>query len=438
MNIFSFVGASLLAVAVGFSISCRKESSAPSVSLSMARELATPAAAQSGEPELFVAADGQIILSWVEKINDHHHALRFATRKDDGWSEPLTVAEGDNWFVNWADFPSVVKLSDNSLAAHWLVKSASAKYAYDVRVARSTDGGRTWTRPFTPHRDNTPTEHGFVSLVPYAEGGALAAVWLDGRKFGADEHARTGEAHIISALHADGKSHAAAAAAGKKTNEMTLRYATLNADGTLADEAELDGRVCDCCQTAAAATADGLVVVYRDRSEKEVRDFSVVRRLANGEWIAPRTLYTDDWQISACPVSGASVAVNHATASRDTPQVKVSFSADSGATFGQPVRVDNGAAHGRVDVVLLDDGSALVSWLEGTTQSGKIKARRVRHDGAPGDVITIAETSVNRSSGFPRMARSRGSEVVFAWTEAGPIPRVRTAVANFADTEAER
>ncbi len=37
-------------------------------------------------PELFVAADGQIVLSWVEKINDHH-ALRFATRNDDdSWS----------------------------------------------------------------------------------------------------------------------------------------------------------------------------------------------------------------------------------------------------------------------------------------------------------------------------------------------------------------
>lgn len=53
-------------------------------------------------------------------------------------------------------------------------------YAYDVRLARSTDNGQTWMTSFTPHRDRTQTEHGFASLFQMP-GAGLGLVWLDGR-----------------------------------------------------------------------------------------------------------------------------------------------------------------------------------------------------------------------------------------------------------------
>lgn len=445
----------LLLITPAFLVACRGDVPAPTAALRLpvVRETRSPAAPESGEPELFVAVDGQVILSWVEKVGQLRHALRFATHEPGGWSEPRTVAEGENWFVNWADFPSVVKAPDGTLAAHWLVRSAARKYAYDIRIARSTDGGLTWTRPIVPHRDGTPTEHGFVSLVPY-EDGRIGAVWLDGRKYKTDEQARAGEERFIAVRGAsrgagrgEGRisnheasrvsNHGAGhgTSASEATNEMTLRYAVINPEGTLGDETELDGRVCSCCQTAAALTPEGLVVVYRDHSEQEVRDFCVMRLVAGG-WTPPRTLYDDGWQINACPVNGASIAVHKRrvavawfTQADDVPQVKVSFSADAGASFGQPLRVDDGAAHGRVDVVLLDDGAALVSWLAGTAEDGQIKARRVAADGSQGDVMIVAETSIARASGFPRMARVN-HEVVFAWTEAGAPPRVRTATVD--------
>ena len=58
---------------------------------------------------------------------------------------------------------------------------------------------------------------------------------------------------------------------------MTLRAAFIDKKGNKINEWELDGRVCDCCQTTAAITNDGPVVVYRDRSDDEVRDMSIVR-----------------------------------------------------------------------------------------------------------------------------------------------------------------
>src|SRR5215475_4973293 len=87
------------------------------------RELTSPAGTGSGQPNLAVSPDGRVYLSWIERLGEGTFSLRFATLEKDGWSTPRVIAEGSNWFVNWADFPSMVALPDGSLAAHWLIKN---------------------------------------------------------------------------------------------------------------------------------------------------------------------------------------------------------------------------------------------------------------------------------------------------------------------------
>lgn len=372
-----------------------------------------PTVGDSREPELNATPNGGIILSWVEKIDARRYALRTSMRDGNAWSSAQTVAEGDNWFVNWADFPSVIAMQDGSLAAHWLVKSGSGTYAYDVNIARSKDGGKTWSKPIVPHRDNTQTEHGFVSLMPLPDG-RVGAVWLDGR-------------NMKDAKHGDEDAPAA--------ESMTLRYAAIDADGKLSDEAELDERVCECCQTSAALTSEGAIAVYRDRSQDEIRDIYSVKQV-NGQWTAPRAVQADNWTINGCPVNGPSVAADGRrvvvawfTEAGEQPRVKISFSTDAGATFEKSILVDDSQAVGRVDALLLPDGSALVCWLSGNAEGGAIKVRRVKPDGTLGPPAVVAQTDISRSSGFPRMARL-GDEVHFAWTEFGKPSKVRTASAN--------
>ncbi len=374
----------------------------------------SPAGVDSREPELSATANGRLILSWVEKVGEKRHALRFASREGNDWSRSGTVAEGDNWFVNWADFPSVIGLTDGSLAAHWLVKSGSSTYAYDVNIARSRDGGKTWGKPVVPHTDKTQTEHGFVSLIPLQDG-RVGAFWLDGRN--------------LKDVKDEGDEHRPLPV------NMTLRYAAVDADGKLSEETQLDDRVCECCQTSAALTSAGAIAVYRDRSDTEVRDIYTVSS-QQGSWSAPRAVHADNWEINGCPVNGPSVsadgrrvAVGWYTAANDSPRVRVAFSDDAGATFGKPIDVDDGETLGRVDVLLLPDGSALVSWLSGNAEGGAIKVRRVMPDGSLGAAAVIAKTDISRSSGFPRMARL-GNEVYFAWTEFGKPSYVRTATAD--------
>ena len=105
------------------------------------RPAESPATGDSREPELTATPDGRVVLSWVEKTGAKRYALRAVVLERHVWGGTLTVAEGDNWFVNWADFPSVIGLTDGTLAAHWLVRSGSATYAYDVNIARSESRG---------------------------------------------------------------------------------------------------------------------------------------------------------------------------------------------------------------------------------------------------------------------------------------------------------
>ena len=369
--------------------------------------LASPAAIDSGQPQLS-ALGNRVVLSWVERSGERA-TLRFSERTDSGWTEARTVASGADWFVNWADVPSVIPLQHESMAAHWLQKSAASTYAYDVRLALSRDRGRTWSPSVTPHHDGTQTEHGFASLFPMP-GQGLGAVWLDGRQMKEGAHE------------------------GMDAGAMSLRGALFGPDGNQASEMLIDDRVCECCPSATAVTTDGPIVAYRNRTTDEVRDIYVSRMVA-GTWNEPRSVHDDNWRIAACPVNGPALSANGRdvaiawfTAVGNEGHVYAAFSSDSGATFGPPVRIDDAGAVGRVDIELLADGSAAVTWIEFADQRSEFRIRRAERGGARSPSIAVSGISAGRSSGYPRLAR-RGNELLFAWVESGEKPRVRTAVA---------
>lgn len=369
--------------------------------------LASPAGAGSAEPNLAVAPDGRVYMSWLEP-SDSSHALRFAVLDDTTWSPARTIRQGSDFFVNWADFPSIQLLGEGRLAAHWLQRNGPGTYAYGVRIAMSSDGGETWGKPVMPHRDSSQTEHGFVAMWP--EDGRLGAAWLDGRNFGKPGH--------------------------DAANEMMLMSTSIGPDGALGEEVRLDARTCDCCQNSAAMTAEGPIVAYRDRTPDEIRDIYVIRRVG-GRWTDGAPVHADGWRVDFCPVNGPAivadgrrVAVAWFTAANDSARVKLAFSDDAGASFGSPVIVDDGNPAGRVDVELLGDGSALVTWIERTGgDTAAVRARRVGRDGTRAPARTIATSSAERASGFPRMAIS-GEDVIIAWTVPGKPSAVRVALAR--------
>lgn len=362
-----------------------------------------PAPPGSSTPGVITAADGTLWLSWNERRADSSVAIRVAARRGSNWDSSRTVAESRPFFVNWADFPAVTALNNGALAAHWLEREASAKYAYGIRVVRSNDSGRTWSAPVTPHTDALPAEHGFVSL--WADGAAgVGLAWLDGRKSAMKDSAR----------------------------EMTVRTAVIAPDGTLSREAQLDARTCDCCQVSSAPTTSGRVVVYRDRTAEEIRDIVAVRS-SGSSWSAPVSVHADNWHYPGCPVNGPSIAsrgdtlvVAWFTAANDTARVYMAQSTDGGASFGAPTRIDDGDPLGRVFIVFDRAGDAVVGWMERTTpQTADVRVRRIA-GGVRSMAQTVSTTSSARQSGFPRMAVV-GDTLIVAWTAVSPSLRVQVA-----------
>ena len=363
----------------------------------------SPAAGDCAEPMLMTSGD-HLVLSWLRHEPGDEHVFEFATLgPDGGWSPARQIHAGTGLFANWADVPSVAALDNGEMLAHWLAVSGPDKYAYHVMLARSADGV-LWDAPARAHDDSSDTEHGFVTLQPDARGAWV--IWLDGQDY---------------------------ATAGHDSAEMSLRTRRYQ-DGALGGEIVLDTRTCDCCPTAAVHTGDGVLVAYRDRSDTEVRDISLVRCDASGNWSEPYALARDGWEIAGCPVngpaldaSGQQVAACWFTMAGDAPAVYVAFSNDGGRTFGDRIRVDTGDAIGRTDVVLLPSGEALAVWMQSPPEGdAQIMARRVTPTGRMHDPFVVARTSGDRASGFPRAARL-GDTVYFAWTSAGQPSGVAVA-----------
>jgi hypothetical protein len=346
----------------------------------------------SGEARLTTTGD-RVFLSWIE--HGSRATLRFAERTASGWTPPLPIVSGTNLMVNAADVPSVHLLPNGTFVAQWLQQHGADPEAYDLRLARSADAGKSWTPAVSPHHDRTATQHGFASLFPAADGG-FGLIWLDGRS----------------------------------GDEMALRATSFAPDGKQRDETEIDGRVCECCQTSAALTADGPIVAFRDRAADEVRDIHV-SRLTAGRWSAPVAVHRDGWKIDGCPVngpavsaSGRDVVVAWFAVQNTQGHAFIAFSQDAGRTFGAPIRVDDAAAIGRVQVALVTGGAAVTSWIDFTDGRSQFRVRRIERNGTRGPAVTIAE---GIGTQYPRMA-ARSTELVFAWAEnTRGSTRVRTA-----------
>lgn len=323
-----------------------------------------PAAAGSSSPDLSIAPDGRLLLSWINQTQGRRNALQFGSYTEKGgWqSQPRTVAIGHSLLANWADTPHLRGTPDGALWMQWLQADATSPMAYDTVLARSRDGGMSWTQMTRVNNDEKAAEHGFAAMWANGEDG-IGVAWLDGREQAPE--------------HGDGHHDA---------GSMQLRQLDFDLDLARGSDIVLDARTCDCCQTDAAVTAKGPLVVYRDRSDDDIRDIAVVRRNA-GKWGAPVSVHADGWKIAGCPVNGPAIAatgndavVGWYSEAGGMPTLQLARTTDAGDRFAAPVRVDSGKqVLGRVDVAI-DAKQAWVAWLRETNGGQRLMLARYTPD----------------------------------------------------------
>jgi len=367
------------------------------------RAIDPPAKPDSLAPNLAIVG-GRLAATWLEESESQNsgsgHRLQFSRWVDGAWLAPTTIAEGQDFFANWADIPALIEANDGSLLAHWLAKTGGETYAYSILLARSTDQGLTW-RPLGPLNDDmTPTEHGFVSWV--TEGDAVRAFWLDGRAM-LDE------------------------------GPMNLRTTVVREE--VSPSEVLDERVCDCCATTAAVVGGEPLVVFRDRSQTEVRDIAIVRREA-GQWSPTTPVASDEWVIPGCPVNGPAAAIAGEdlfvawfTAASDEPRVKAAISRDGGTSFGEPILIDADNPVGRVDLASAGEGVAVVSWLASGSDKARVMLGFLSSAGNLERTFVVAETHNARASGFPRLERIE-EQLFLIWVDVAEGKRSHLRVAE--------
>lgn len=370
-------------------------------------ELINPSGDNSSLSRLYTDNEGVVYLSWVEESPDLA-TLYYSKYVNNSWTKPVNISSSDNWFVNWADFPSVIGYNGDLVAAHWLSKIPGNRYSYNVEVAGFKNN--MISESIVPHTDSTATEHGFVSMIALNDS-SYYSIWLDGRNTsgGHGEH-------------------------GDLSSAMTLRGALISTSGVLLDESEIDNSVCDCCNTSLAKTNTGLIAAYRDRTSDEIRDI-YISKFENGAWDTPKAVFDDNWEIAACPVNGPSIDVNGEnvgvawfTMLDDKGSVKVSFSNDEGDTFSSPVIIDSDNPLGRVDLISNDDGSVWVSWVTRSDDGAKLELRKISYTGKSLQTHTISGINPSRGSGFPQITKV-DQDVMISWTKLEEdSKRIKTAI----------
>ena len=347
----------------------------------------------NAQPNL-VSSNGALSLSWISSKNKNKASLHFSQFKKGKWIKPQKIANGSDWFVNWADFPAHA-INEDLIITSYLKKSDSGTYTYDVILNLQKLSGEKIKKDFLLNTDGVKAEHGFVSIIPNNNKGFFIT-WLDGRN--------TVEKKL------DGHH-----------KPMTIRFAEITNTGEVINESELDEAACDCCQTSIAMTNNGPIVVYRDRSENEVRDIYTIRNI-NGVWEEPNPLHNDGWIINGCPVNGPKVAVNSTnlaiawfTVINDNPIVNVSFSKTNGDSFGIPFKLNDLDAIGRVDVAFLNNEEVIVSYMEVDDIGTYLRIKKVSVTGEISKPITISKIDGGRNTGVPQL-EIINNEIFIVWT----------------------
>ena len=366
----------------------------------------------NAQPSL-VSGEGSLSLSWISSNDGKKSSLNFSQFKEGKWVNTQTMATGSNWFVNWADFPAHA-INENLILSSYLKKSDSGTYTYDVILSLQKLSGEKVKEDFLLHTDGVKAEHGFVSIIPNHNQGFFIT-WLDGRNTVEKD---------LDGYH----------------KPMTIRFAEITNKGDIIDESELDSATCDCCQTSIAVTNKGPVVVYRDRSDKEVRDIYIARKI-NGIWGVPTPIHNDGWEINGCPVNGPKVASNSNnlavswfTVSNEKPTVNLSFSKSNGASFGTPIKINDDDPIGRVDVAFLNPQEVLVSYIEGDDVGTYLRIKKVSIDGKISAPITISKIDGGRSTGVPQL-EILDNEAFIVWTVfEGEKNQLKTVKLSFKNT----
>jgi hypothetical protein len=401
---------------------------APVPAVADAVRIAVDGAVNSGVS--IAAAGSRAVVTWAATVPAGTNV--YAAVSDDGgrtFGTPVRVNDVDgDARVNGEQPPRVAIGVD--IAVAWVSRLTGVSR---IRMARSADGGRTFTPAATAHNESLTGARGWQSLAIDANN-LVHAAWLDGRDANPGAATRPAPPKPAPASGAAASTHAM-----HRSSRQDIFHAVWRPDGkapegkTTAIEARVATDVCFCCKTSVATAPDGTAyVAFRHIYPTNLRDMAVARSIDAGRTFEPPVRVSEDqWQINACPEDGPSIAVGadgtlHIAWPTLIPGTEprkgifYSYSTDRGRSFAPRIRVDDGGEGSRTAAhpqLAITGPTVAVVWDESASQGRQIRfAEIVSTSSAWTPTVRTPVTISGEGRGvYPAVTAISGVPLV-AWT----------------------
>jgi hypothetical protein len=356
-------------------------------------------------PMIALSPTGRQTVAWVS-APDGGADGRLYTSTDGAQPTELRDAEGGIEPHGEAP-PKVAYAPDGTLHALYAVGRLEAGRRFPfttLRLASSTDGGRTWDAPRTVTGDSIPRSRNFHALHVAADG-SLFVAWLESR-------ADSASATYLTRSDDQGR-----------TWSRAVRVAA--------------GEACPCCRVAIATTPSGrMYLAWRTVLPGNIRDIVVATSEdRGGTWTEPVRVHEDDWVFEGCPHAGPDIEVDASgalhvawwTGREGSSGAWYARSTDGGRSFAPPVPL--GVAHfsapAHLQLALDDRGTVVAAWDDGRDTLPRVVVRVSRDGGSSfGEAVPVGAPDV--ASAFPVVALQGGALTV-AWSQRTPEGHAHSA-----------
>jgi len=351
-------------------------------------------------PSIQIDEAGIISLAWMEEDKDVRSVLYARSTAPGGpMGTPVRINRSEE-IPYWRQEAPALTVAGDEVFVTWGLAHPNATpqqpLATELRLSRSTDGGRTFEASVLVNDDPGVIQHTFDALHRDAAG-RLHLSWIDARE-------------------------------GKK-EPGTYVARSLDKGLSVTKNLKVDEGTCVCCRTALASGPDGTVyVAWRKIFEGNVRETVVARSTDQGETFgAPVIVGNDRWVFPACPHRPASMGVDkqgrlyvvwYSEGTEEIPAVYLAYSDDRGQTFSgkRPLNVARNTFPDHPQIAVDSDGRIVVVWEE---QAPVKRDVVVSVSTDRGQTFSKPQKLNDKKSQTPVVAVNRQGLFALAWMEHG-------------------
>ena len=346
-----------------------------------------------------VTLDGDSRL-WLAKVENQRLLV---SRSDDGgesFSNAVVVTpEPEDISADGENRPKIAVARDGTVVLSW-TQTLPQRHSGNIRFARSTDSGRSFSTPVTLNDDGRITSHRFDALA-IDGAGRVAVAWLDARDRDATRE-QGGKFSGVSIYTAQSADNGASFSANRKFQQ----------------------HICECCRIALTWTQAGPVALWRNIFGINTRDFAIANLDQGGVLRAT----DDEWQIDACPHNGGSIAADgqgrlHLTwFTNGNKRQGLFYKRINGDWESQPLAIGNPAIQANHAAVVAADDTVILTWREFDGSAYSVQMMHSKDGGSTwGEPQRLMDTTGAADYPVPLI---NGKQVLVVWNTAAEGLRI--------------